>query len=164
MLDVFLWLAILWCVGAILDEIEKKPSAAKAAWKIIAAVFVGTSVATGLIVSRIDSAAIDGHRAGKEAAEANAKYLSAQLADIKATVGTDSPSEIKKRMEDMESRIAKLSPHRLDSKTIQTRIFQSDELTEKLVGECLRLGQLGADDSLSAKLQNEVVVRAHLVK
>jgi hypothetical protein len=113
LLDVFLACAMLYIMGNLLDEVEKKPAAARAAWKIILLAVVATATTTGFLVSWRYSAARDGDKAAYNVIAERLKLRDDQIADLKTQVGTDSPTEIRKQLDDLKARVEKLGPPKL---------------------------------------------------
>jgi hypothetical protein len=117
-LDVLLWSAILWCVIDFVEHLKKEWSTIRQAPLTMLVVFV----LGGLAVWFLRDNTIAGHRAAKESAEATVKLLQAKNDDLKDKVGTDVPSEIKKRIDGLEAQQARMRPRRLNEETIR-RLF-----------------------------------------
>ena len=130
-LDVFLCCAILWCAMEVLLTISK-------GWVVIAGApvqFIGSVISLGTIAYLASrwryKATIDGHKAAIDGHKSTIEHLTErlrgkddQLSDLKEKVGTDSPSEIKMRIDGLEVQLARLAPRRL-SEDVINRIVDS---------------------------------------
>jgi hypothetical protein len=109
MLDVFVWSTILWCVIEFLAHLKKEWETIRNAPLAMLLVFAIGCVATWFLRENT----IADYKAASEKHEATVRFLQTKNDDLKEKVGTDVPSEIKKRIDKLEELQTQMKPRRL---------------------------------------------------
>jgi hypothetical protein len=135
MLDVLLWLVILWCVEWVVKLLRENWAAIKGAPLFMIPILLIGGVGGYIVATRLDNAAREGDRSARVADQAARDVLAERLrlsndrlASVRASFGTDNPSEIITLLTDPGHKlvITDIQPRRLseESKRLMSEILK----------------------------------------